>query len=428
MKRLRRILATALGVAAIAGATVAAPAPAFADTCPGQGPNGEQIRLVYAVPNNRTSMLGTREAYFRSVITYMDNVLDYSSGPKYDQDIRYRCSAGQVTIEPVSLDFGFNPVANDPDTIDWWQVANAVRSEVIAGTHDKALIWVEDNGDGQVCCYTDDQGVELSADGLSARHSSVLAYPYDYAMEKKVEMHELWHIMCQNPDTNSCAPHVRADDLKTDEDGSLDESIDILGGDTLESNHMCGRVQVDCGKNNYYSAGKAAGEINRFDPNSPWPNTATSPWLTPVTLANSGITCAGLSGSYFQYHTEDDDVLTGWNAAIVSLLDGNDSWDPGAGVAGNNTACGGDGADTLMGRDGTDTLVGGAGGDTLHGGAGDDAIYDGPGRDFIDGGGGVDTFYSCSDMNEDTVANIENPVVVDANCYRGNFYPVPPGI
>ncbi len=149
------------------------------------------------------------------------------------------------------------------------------------------------------------------------------------------------------------------------------------------------------------------------------------------TYATSGFVPLTILGSAL------DDTLSGQQATLRVVFDGQDGNDRLvggafadtlygglgndvlAGMGGNDVLDGGDGHDRLVGDAGNDLLSGGAGNDTLLGGAGSDTLDLGAGLDRADGGSGNDLYIvavnelTSSDFIVDEAGNADTLRLLD---------------
>ncbi|MFN2586756.1 MAG: calcium-binding protein [Actinomycetota bacterium] len=156
---------------------------------------------------------------------------------------------------------------------------------------------------------------------------------------------------------------------------------------------------MDCMKNEYYSADEAKG----YNPD--WrginENVARSGFLTQITPESTYPKCAG-SNIYAAAGPDEWGHDYGATVNVSSssyglLWQGGDGHDTAYGATSGDWICGGNGRDYIDGGTGWDVLSGGPGVDTIYGREGDDEIYDGWGADQIFGGAGNDVLYQCAD-------------------------------
>lgn len=394
--------------------------------CVGDGISGTRSRWLYVVPSDRTSYLSTatasgltREQEIRDNIKFAERLMSYGTGPWREQQFRWYCSG----TTPVVSQLRIGAVGTD-NKITYSEVNNALETSIYRDA-DLHPLWLNlgpsdclafDNG----TCTGNDFILTCSGNSSGAGLSSELTYGFGgdvvygnnagTATNKYVAVHEALHCL-------------GAPDVYAKSNFAAKDTHDIMTGYAPASGAYCQRVQLDCNKDEWYSSLRATGgSVPQWNPSAhgtDGSNTATSIYLTTISLTNPTLYCAGVAVGTTNKFDEAPDTFNGGSGSnYITLLDGDDWADTDGGT---DKICGGDGADYMHGQGEDDVLVGAGGDDQLHGGTGNDTIYDGYGYDVVYGGGGTDTLIVCQDGTGYNIPNNDIEVFQNGDCKGRNF-------
>ena len=366
------------------------------------GTDGPRIEVHYFVPEGKASQWAARETELQTIVDRFDRMLNYSSGPWRDQDWRWYCPNGEVAITQAA---GVPAVSGGvrTDQLSQWLAENDYDD----GNVHIAFVEMSTSDcflDSQAGCPSPEHRKEYWHTGgdsptapFTGPHSFSYVMinasaPFGIASRDYTTLHEAGHEALGAKDIYLRADYIEEPDL---------HEMDLMASHLRFPNSNCARVQLDCGKDQWFSSMRVGDSWTGV-----YNNSSQSVYLTPPVPTEQAVYCGG-DGIGTARHGEERDVFTGTSVSNdISLLDGNDE---ASGWGSADNLCGGDGPDTLKGDDGNDVLIGSGGGDTIRGGNGDDIIYDGWGLDDIDGGPGNDTIYRCDDeyIDENAVAEIK---------------------
>lgn len=447
------------------------------------GANGSEIEFVYAWAPDSADNSGSLLTYMSNTVKYFVKVLDFSSGPRYDQDWRFECggnSFADIGVVPLTTpvngtDEGLDPAGTKLNVDDVIRELKVAGKDWSLSSQRVYSVWLDiDPGEcmasknGHNTASTDDDTLDCINGGTAREnHYGVVALPGSRPATAplKSELHEITHVLVDTPfhckDGGDAVPEGRdpsdptvagtqgfneqtGDKTAAGTGNDRDCAVDVLGDDrhsqdpgynAAPGEGLCSPVQLDCDKDDYYSAAEAYGGPNQLDPSSSDActdttnnhgsvglcNLAESPYLANL-QETSGALCFDRSATT---GTEVPDRFE-LGAITVASLDGRDFIDD-RGRYQTNFFCSGDSDDTIHGGASPDNIAAGAGADSIFGGPGGDVIYDGPGPDYIEGGQGTDDIvYWCDDNGDGArqtseARGIEVETWVKGICAAENF-------
>ncbi len=406
----------------------------------------QKVLNVYVRRAGATNRYDQFVADIRARANEIDAEIETASGPRWSQKIDWHRTNGQITVCSAT----FDDVFGDGIT------KNEIVADVRRQGFDRAAKEATDPYERIYLLFIDVNGYPTN-EGLGG---GGLGYPSNTETgTRSTTYHELTHSLGFVTRYGEAASKYSVDrngtvwNTTTDPYGSafhtnewpdtLDawqapgagepRSIRFCEGGNIPDNTIDapGIRDVDCMKNEYYSADEAMG----YNPD--WlginANFARSGFLTAITAETTAPKCAGVNlvaaTGREAWGKDYGATVNVWGSNIGLQWQGGDGHDTAYGSTVADRICGGNGRDYIESAWGADTLSGGPGVDTIYAGDGNDVIYDGWGADQIYGGPGTDTLYQCADggtytdpnaSGNDNVNGIETLQPASASYCHGN--------
>lgn len=387
--------------------------------CESEGP---QVRWISAIPTDRPLVPSVADIKSETA-SLLDSLFSYATGPWYEQAVRWHCDTSGVTltaavVRAVGKDNQISVEELRKDLVDYEN--GDVHIVVLSLGGDDCLAHTPTQGD----CTNGHASFSRPDPKTVSQPGPPYGSPYEAAFlfvdARRVTFprtvaHELLHLIGRLPDYYP-AGTVSYDDS---------DEADLMATSRASERGRCSKLQIDCGKDQYYSIIESQGDDNPIwrqedrQRHTAWPygNLADSLYLSETSETSSPVVCGGLTHGPRRGSEMADSYTGDHRRDVVALLEGDDV---ARGWHGDDAICGGDGHDLLYGDGGKDTLIGGAGLDRLFGGAGNDRLYDGPGKDVVRGGSGRDVLYLCDEGT--IITGVERVVESSQRCLPDNFY------